>query len=45
MHIFSSYNVPKPSGIQVMYGKQNPTHDWNRYVNSPWQVQLSCRSS
>ena len=24
--------VPKTNGIQVTYGKQAPTHNWNRYV-------------
>ena len=24
--------VPKTNGIQVIYGKQDPTHNWNRYV-------------
>ena len=26
------HSVPKPNGIQVIYGKQEPTHNWSRYV-------------
>ena len=29
---FCKHPVPKPNGIQVTYGKQEPTHNWNRYV-------------
>ena len=29
---FCKHPVPKPNGIQVIYGKQEPTHNWNRYV-------------
>ena len=26
------HSVPKPNGIQVINGKQEPTHNWSRYV-------------
>ena len=27
-----SHCMPKTNGIQVIYGKQDPTHEWNRYI-------------
>ena len=39
----SSRHVPKPSGIQVVYGKQDPTHDWNRYVKRSFK--RACRQA
>ena len=39
----SSYHVPKPSGIQVIYGEQDPTHDWNRYVKRSFK--RACRQA
>ena len=27
-----SHCVPKINGLQVAYGKQDPTHEWNKYV-------------
>ena len=39
----SSRHAPKPSGIQVVYGKQDPTHDWNRYVKRSFK--RACRQA